>query len=305
MIDNIQIISAPSNLGLKSDGIEKLGERLLICGLKEKLRSPYPVIDVPSLNSLRSHNRNIETHCLNAQAIARFSLDLSKVVSEVIERKRFAFILGGDCSILLGIMASLKARGAYGLIFIDAHADFYAPEKSTTGEVADMDLAIVTGRGPELLTNINGLRPYVWDNNVIHIGQRDEEQTKEYGSQDIRETAVACFSLERIQSEGLARVTKEVLQQMKKLEVDGFWIHFDTDVLADEINPAVDYRLPGGLQFGEASSLIHALLTTEDILGISVTIYNANLDTNGQIAKEITKCLSLAFNNSSGKVNET
>lgn len=58
-----------------------------------------------------------------------------------------------------------------GLIFLDANADFYEPEKSITGEVADMDLAIVTGRGPELLTNINDQRPYLRDENVIHIGQ--------------------------------------------------------------------------------------------------------------------------------------
>ncbi|CAN5501775.1 hypothetical protein BH23BAC1_BH23BAC1_25200 [soil metagenome] len=63
--------------------------------------------------------------------------------------------MGGDCSIHIGIMSALKEKGNYGLIFLDTHADFYAPEQSITGEVADMDLAIVTGRGPEILNNIN------------------------------------------------------------------------------------------------------------------------------------------------------
>jgi hypothetical protein len=31
------------------------------------------------------------------------------------------------------------------------------------------------------------------------------------------------------------------------LEVEGFWIHLDADVLDDEVMPAVDYRMPGGL----------------------------------------------------------
>jgi len=34
-----------------------------------------------------------------------------------------------------------------------------------------MDLAISTGRGPDILTNIDGLKPYVQDEHVIHIGQ--------------------------------------------------------------------------------------------------------------------------------------
>jgi arginase len=62
--------------------------------------------------------------------------------------------------------------------FLDAHADFYQSEKSISGEVADMDLAIVTGQGPEILKNINNLHPYVKDENVIHIEQRDWEETK-------------------------------------------------------------------------------------------------------------------------------
>jgi hypothetical protein len=33
----------------------------------------------------------------------------------------------------------LRRCGRYGLFFIDGHADFYQPQASTTGEVADMD----------------------------------------------------------------------------------------------------------------------------------------------------------------------
>jgi hypothetical protein len=57
--------------------------------------------------------------------------------------------------------------GRYGLFFINGHADFYQPEVSLTGEVADMDLAIVSGRGPDVLTNIEGLKPLVRDQDVV------------------------------------------------------------------------------------------------------------------------------------------
>jgi len=41
------------------------------------------------------------------------------------------------------------ARGCrYGLVFIDGHADFQHTIDEPNGEVASLDLALVTGRGP-------------------------------------------------------------------------------------------------------------------------------------------------------------
>lgn len=292
---DIEIISAPSILGLKPTGVEDLGESLLASGLAENLRSGHPVVHVPTFNTLYSDNRDQETNCLNAKPIRDFSLTLGKAVSNTINRERFAFVLGGDCSILLGIMSGLKAKGTYGIIFLDAHADFYEPEKSITGEVADMDLAIITGRGPKILTNINNLQPYAKDENVIHIGQRDRKETKKYGSRDIRETTIKCFSLADIEKKGMNIILTKVLQHIDRLEVEGFWIHFDTDVLSDEINPAVDYRLPGGLLFEQVEQLIRSLLLTGRMVGINVTIFNPRLDKNGPISKSISKSIGRAF----------
>src|SRR5690606_11158487 len=129
--------------------------------------------------------------------------------------------------------------------------DFYQPDKSVSGEAADMDLAIVTGRGTEILTSINTEPPYVKDEHVIHVGQRDWEETRMYGSEDIRQTRIKCFSFAEIRKRNMDSITSDILKVVNKTQLEGFWIHFDTDVLSDEINPAVDYRLPGGLQFEE------------------------------------------------------
>lgn len=293
---DIEIISAPSILGLRSSGVEQLGESLLASGLAERLKYTQPIIHVPTLNHLYNKKRDQETNCVNPVAIRDFSLLLSNAIGDTIDKSRFVFVLGGDCSILLGVMPALKAKGKYGLIFIDAHADFYEPERSETGEVADMDLAIVTGRGPEILTNINNLRPYVNDENVIHIGQRDWKETKKFGSQDIRVTNIKCISFADIQKNGIEKVTTQVLQHIGQKEADGFWIHFDTDVLSDEINPAVDYRIPGGLFFDQTEYLLRNLLLTGRMAGISVTIFNPNLDKDGSISKNITESLGRSFN---------
>jgi arginase len=292
---DIEIISAPSILGLRPSGVEDLGKSLLDSGLADKLQCGHPVVHVPALNELYSEKRNPKIKCLNADAIRDHSVILGKSVSDSISHQHFPFVLGGDCSILIGIMSALKKQRNYGLIFMDAHADYYRPEQSITGEVADMDLAIVTGKGPELLTNIDGLRPYVKEENVIHVGQRDWEETKKYGSADIRETNIRCYDLATITVDGIDLTTNHILQNIEHAATENYWIHFDTDVLSDEINPAVDYRLPGGLTFIQVEHLLAHLLSTGKMAGISVTIFNPRLDKDGSISRNISECLSRAF----------
>lgn len=297
---DIQIIAAPSILGLKPTGVEQLAEGLLSCGLAGKIGTQHSLINIPTLNDLYLDKRDRDSNCLNTKSIRDFSLGLSTVVSDTLDNNRFPFILGGDCSILIGIMPSLKAKGSYGLLFFDAHADFYEPGRSVTGQVADMELAIVTGRGPLVLSDIHHLKPYVKDEHVVHIGQRDMEEAEKYGSQDIRQTGIKCFDLFAIEAQGTAAISGEILQHISRLETDGFWIHFDTDVLSDEINPAVDYRLPGGLSFEQVEHFLKDLLKTGRIAGISITIFNPEYDKSGLIGKNITESLIRIFESDNG-----
>ena len=139
------IIDAPSILGLGPTGVEHLPEALKGSGLMKKLNAEYAGCFQPSISY--DPYRDPKTQIMNADAIKAFSLQLADVVSVEISRS-FPIILGGDCSIVIGALLGLRRVGRYGLFFIDGHSDFYQPQASTTGEVADMDLAIVTGRGP-------------------------------------------------------------------------------------------------------------------------------------------------------------
>lgn len=293
--DDIQIISAPSILGLRPGGVEKLAGTLIGCGLGELLSTSLPVVDVPVSNNLYNETRD-ETQCLNSRLIHDFSLKLMDAVQKTVDEKNLPLVLGGDCSILIGIMPALKRMGSYGLVFMDAHADFYAPHQSISGETADMDLAIITGRGPDRLSNINRLKPYVKDENVIHIGQRDWEETIKYGSDDVHQTAIHCLTYAEIEKMGIAQAASTAIRRMDRMKVLGFWVHFDADVLSDEENPAVDYRLPGGLSFNEAEFLLKTLLKTGKIIGISVAIFNPGLDSDGAIASRLTGCIGRALN---------
>ena len=124
----IQIVSAPSILGLKPTGVEQLAGTIINTRLADKLNSAESVIEVPTLNSLYSYQRDEKTKCLNPTAIQDFSRILMSHIEVQIDKSNFPLVLGGDCSILVGIMPALKSKGTFGLIFLDGHADFYEPD---------------------------------------------------------------------------------------------------------------------------------------------------------------------------------
>jgi arginase len=275
------IIDAPSILGLRPTGVEYLPEALKAAGLMERSNADYAgrVSPLP-YNS----ERDKVTLLLNPDSIKTFSLQLADRVSSVIRSKQYPIVLGDDCSILVGNLLALRRLGRYGLFFIDGHADFYQPEASLTGEVADMDLAIVSGRGPDVLTNIDGLKPLVRDQDIILFGYRDREQAASFGSQDVRNTDIYSLDLTYVKELGITTAASEAVKKLLHDELYGFWIHLDADILDDSIMPAVDYRLNGGLSFYELSELLKIIVASGRSVGMDITIFNPNLDSDGSIA---------------------
>jgi arginase len=283
------IIDAPSILGLKPTGVETLPEALTKAGLIQDLHAEYAGrVDTPPYESKRDKS----TLLLNPNSIKEFSLRLAEKVADVRRKEQFPVVLGGDCSILIGCMLALRRSGKYGLFFIDGHADFYQPEAEPNGEVASMELAIVSGRGPDILTDIDGLKPLVQDEDIIAFGYRDTEEQKEYASQDIRETSINAFSLEQVRALGSVTAAQKAIERLQKSQLNGFWIHLDADVLDNAIMPAVDYLLPGGgLQWDELSALLRALMASGQAEGITITIFNPTLDPDGSIASKFTRSI--------------
>ncbi len=287
----LQFVKAPSILGLRPSGVEFLADALLGYGLNALILPQAPLLEVENFNHLYSRQRD-DSGMINAKALYDFSLRLKEAVTGVFFLERFPVVLGGDCSILLGIMPALKELGVYGLVTFDAHADFYLPSQSVTGEAADMDLAIVTGRGASLLTDIDGLGPYVEDVHVVHIGQRDEKETMLYGSAQLSQTEIVRYGLDDVRRQGAEAVAAMVLEDIGKMDARGFWLHLDTDVIHDSQNMAVDYRLPDGLMLSECEYLLSRLVSEGYVKGLSVSIYNPSLDQNGIAGKNLAAMLT-------------
>lgn len=278
MNHNLTILEAPSNLGLiepspgKEPGVAKLPVWLKTHGLYKQLR-PKQIVKVKAPPYSMQYDEMAGVR--NADAIALYSKQLSLALIKVIQSGRFPLVIGGDCSILIGCAHALKTLGNYGLFYIDGHTDFVLPHSSLTKGAAGMDLAFATGNGPDKLTNIDGLKPYISEELALAFGNR--ELDPEYVGY-IEKSSVGYFNLNRLRKVGIKSNVENFLATIKRKKADGFWIHLDVDVLDDAVMPCVDSRQPGGLSYDELKRTLKPLLASEMASGLNLTILDPELD---------------------------
>jgi arginase len=230
------------------------------------------------------------TRIRNGVAIREHTLRLGDAVRTALAASRFAVVLGGDCSILLGCLLGARRRGRCGLVHLDGHSDFRHPGNydagSSLGSVAGMDLALATGRGELLLSHWPGAgRPLVADEDVVQIGDREDEGTP----------PVTRFTAQEIQQIGIADLGERVIRRLERRGLDRVWLHLDLDVLDERVLPAVDSPGRPGLDFSQLAELISLLVGTGRVVGLDVAIYDPELDPDGAYAAPIVDCLASAL----------
>ena len=286
---NPLVIEVPSPLGLRPTGLEHAPDALRRAGLHERLGSPDTVrVDVPAYSGVRDP----ATAILNPQGIAAVAREVAGAVEAALDRGRFPVLLGGDCSIVVGPMLALRRRGRYGLAFLDGHADFQHPADEPNGEVASLDLAVVTGRGPAVIADLDGLRPLVRDEDVALVGYRVLGDNDHFRGEHIRSTAITVIDFAELRVSGTGHGLEQALAAVARPDLDGFWVHLDVDVLDDALMPAVDYRHPGGITWAEAAELLGGLLASDRAVGLEVTIFNPGLDPDGSIADRLADLIA-------------
>jgi arginase len=207
-------------------------------------------------------------------------------VAEALGAGAFPLVLGGDCPVLLGCLGGFGVDSSPGLLFIDGHEDAWPPAASTTGEAADMELGFalgmtVSGLPGDPVREIPRLDPDA----VVAIGPRDGGELAAAGVPSIRDL------VEVIGPETASAAPEEVADQAasRLAQWGPWWLHVDLDVLSTESLPAVDYPQPGGVGWDALTRLSQRALSRPDAMGMTVTIFNPDLDPDGSAASRIVR----------------
>ena len=281
----IEILGAPFNgLGTFPD-IENPAEGLRQANLMSLLEaSGHIVTDLGDLSGFQCRDiRDDETGINDFDLWLNLSQELSKIVGAMLDRQAFPLLLGGDCRMLVGIFAAFSQRETEaGLVFLDGHADFHSPETSPSGDPADMELAILTGRGPERITRIAGKYPLLKDEEVVVYGIRAWDH--------IGTSNIEVYDRQRMIKNGIKHTAKEGLKNFYQKELP-VWLHFDVDVLDPELMPVM-FPEPEGLTFEEAQEFLGFVWASGRVIGMSIACYHPKLDIDGSAGAQLVTLVS-------------
>ena len=186
-------------------------------------------------------------------------------------------IIGGDCTLLIGVAGALnRTHPDAGLLFVDGHLDCYDGYTSTTGEGADMELAVLLGVGAQPLLDFGERTPAFAHERVVVLGPFDEADAAADGAPDPRTfaptTTIVTSDELRADPAGHARNALAALHD----RANGFWLHLDLDVLSSDVMAAVDYPDTRGLDYTQLTDILTIAFASPHLLGASVVILNPN-----------------------------
>ena len=287
----IALISAPTNLGLRPPqpgsvpGADKAPAALREAGLFDRLAS-HGARDAGVVLAGRyvdDDGTRMPGHVRNEAALAAHARLLGSRIAETLRDGDHPVVIGGDCSVLVGIGLGLAAAGPTGLVHVDGHTDFRHPGNSDAcGSVAGEDLAAAIGLHWPAVSDIDGRSPYFPAARSVHLGHRDDDEHVEEVARHLGLVLSARASAE-LDARALAAAV---------LGTTGpaYWLQVDVDVLDPGVMPAVDSPDPGGLLPEQLSGMLTALAPRA--IGVSVTVFDPDLDPDGRYARLLTDILA-------------
>ena len=263
------VIDAPTDSSGEGRGEERAPVALRAAGLLERLGAR----DAGRADArIRDRQREPTTGLIGASEVLRAAAEIASKVREVLESGERPLVLGGDCTLLLGVFQALP--GGSGLWFVDGHADFFDGESSPTGEAADMDLAILTGHGPPGL--LRGREPLLEPAAVVLLGHRPAGLHPDVARENARlDPAIHALTAPEVRERGPDRIGSDAAARLAGRPA---WLHLDLDVLDESTLPAVSYPQPLGLDWEELVALLRPLVAAPNLLGVSVADFNPDHD---------------------------
>jgi arginase len=275
----------------RSGGTEHAPEALRELGLVEVLGGPdRGDLDV----RIRGEERDPVTGIVASPDVLATTATLREAVARAISDGARPFLSGGCCSEVPGALAGARdALGRVGLAYLDGHLDLYDGTTSPTGEAADMPISVALGHGPAAWVEEAGgasLAP----RDAALVGYRDKEESQSYGMLQPEELpGLTHVSVDEVRAEGSEAVVDRVTAALgPELPL---WLHFDVDVLDQEVFPATDYLMPGGMTWEELLPVMTPLLSAPSLVGASLGCYNPDKDPGRACGRALVGSLGTAL----------
>jgi arginase len=276
----LHFLGVPFNADGTPPEMEHPPQHLRDAGLLDRLSSSRSIHDcgdlpIPAADGVRDSDTNV----LNWSSWQAVTGCVAESIREILAAGGWPLVVGGDCSILVGIMAAAgQVQAPCGLFFVDGHGDFHTPATSPTGEPADMELAVLTGRAPSPAGAATGV--LLDDEDVVVFGARERD--------GIDAAPIRVLDFARLTQDNLATAVKDAATAISNLSV---WLHFDVDVIDATLMPVL-FPAGTGLTLDQTATVLDTLLKTGRVIGMDVACFHPNLDHSGAATTALVDLLT-------------
>lgn len=289
----LALMGVPSSAGARRTGQEGAPAALRAAGLVERLRAKgLDVADLGDAPPVTFRPDPGHPRAQNVPLVADVARQTADRVGLALASGRLPLVLGGDCSLTLGVIAALVRHiQRLGLLYFDGDLDLNTPGTTRSGVLDGMVLAHVLGRGASRLTGIGPHLPLLRERDIALFGY-------DVGSgwidppelEALERSYMSKYPLALVRTDASA-AARDALDHLRARS-DGFLVHFDVDVMN---LPAVDVPHPGGLDPESAFAALRVFVGDPACAAVAVTELNPELDPDRSVTATLVEGLARAF----------
>jgi arginase len=227
----LSIVGVPSSAGSYAAGQDQAPTVLRAAGL----------IDALSASGLEVHDEGDlavqiwcpDRHNPRAQNVVQVTESIHELIERLIPllaRGDTLLVLGGNCTVALGVVAALSRASAdpVGLLYLDRNYDINTPESTADGALDWMGMAhaLALPGSLDVLVDVLGPRPLLEPNQVAWVGIEDRFAT-EWERAEARRLGLQVISSDAFAHDPVS----SAFDSLKQLPSGPLAVHLDVDVL--------------------------------------------------------------------------
>ena len=279
------LIGVPSSAGAHGPGQEKAPSALRQAGLLGALREAgLEVEDLGDLPVVRFAPDRVERRRQSQSQVVKVARQVAEAVARGVERELIPIVLGGDCTITLGVVAGLlRHQPDLGLIYFDGDADLTTPETTHSGIFDSMGVAHLIGQGDPDLAHVGPRFPLLPQDRIVLFGfhpyeiEPDESRVLEASAM----TKYPVTSMDDRPVELAAQARARLEERSRAVAV-----HFDVDVMDSAEIPLADWPHYDALSFGDAMRCLSVFVGSPKLAALVVTEINPDNDPDGLLVRQ-------------------
>ena len=275
MTTRIGLAGVPTSAGSHNPGQEDAPAAWRAVGVMEALMSAGA--DVRDYGDLAAHPFQPGPTVAGARDLDRVvevCRQTAALVESICQDGRRPLILGGDCTVTLGVVAGLQGHEDLGLIYFDGDADLATPASNPSGVLDTMGMTHLVGRGVDAFKTIGISGVALPAGHIVLFGFDPAELDNQEWTQLLLD-GLHSLPAPVVRRAPLQAAT-EALAHLRGCS--RYLVHFDVDVLHTGLFPLANYPHFNGLSLEEVGACLDRFLERPQCAGLVVTEVNPHHD---------------------------